>query len=231
MQGKLIRMRIDTENNDSTVSIIDFVRQDCAEWGRGRKKWWALKLCVSQMTLSHWLTGRREPNAAHLNDIYITYEEFQANKQKAVWSNWLWQNYYENRDLDGILLKTVALHLVKADGLSSRTLALLSWCVAKYKVPPLEQSETLYASLWHNKIGWLYESAGLKSHLTPVWLRAPGTLLETAKFDLQNHTMLRLYFERQQTDLGQKWFLYDCLLDNLKEKLSWRQQNPHKKLK
>ncbi len=215
-------MRILADTNGSTVSIIDFVRQDCTERGRGRKKWWANKLGVSQMTLSHWLTGRREPNAAHLNEFYIAYEEFQANKQKTAWSYWLWQNYYENRDIDGVLLKAVALHLIKVDGLSSRTLALLSWCVAKYKMPALEQSEAPYASLWNNKIGWLYESAGLESYFSPVRLSSPGTLLETADFDLQNRTMLRAYFERQQTDLGQKWFLYDCPLDGLKEKLNWR---------
>lgn len=205
------------------MPIIDFVKRDCADRGRGGKKWWAHKLGISQMTLSHWLTGRRQPNASHLNAIYVAREEFEASKQKSVWLDLLWQSYYENKGLDGLLLKTVGLHLMKADGLQSRNLALLSWLFEKYEVPSFEQAEVLTTSHWNNKIGWLYESAGLGSRVNPIQLKAPATLLETNELNLVKSENLRLYFERQQTDLGRKWFLYDCPLDHLKEKLGWRQ--------
>lgn len=213
-------MRITT---DISRPLIDFVRNDCEARGRGGKKWWASKLEVSQMTLSHWLVGRREPNAFHMSAFYIAFEESQANKEKAAWTNWLWQNYYENRELDPALLKAVALQLVKADGLQSRTWALLSWYLAKYGASPFKETELLAATRWSNKVGWLYESAGLEVHVEPIRSSAPGMILDIAVLDLPRGDKYRSYLERQQTALGKKWFLYDCPLERLKEKLSWRQ--------
>jgi hypothetical protein len=212
-------MRIET--NTETLGIIDFVRRDCATFGRGRKKWWANKLGVSQMSLSHWLVGRRTPNAAHLNAVFIAHEELQANNEKKIWTNLLWQNYYEHKDFEPSLLRAIAQKLIKADGLQSRTLALLSWMFAKY--PPPDSGQSLNVSRWSNRLGWLYESAGLQSSIEPIEANEVGHLLEISGLDTSAGDHWRAYFEDQQTELGRKWHLYDCPLDDLKEELDWRQ--------
>ncbi len=207
---------------DSSVAMIDFMRQDCANTGHGRKKWWANKLSVSQMTLSHWLVGRRTPSASHWNTFFIISEELQANNEREMWSNWLWKNYYDNSGIEPILLKQVAKNLLKTDGLQSRVLALLSWFFAKYEPPPLEQSEFFGASQWRNKMGWLYESAGLQSNLKPIGLNEPETLLDVSNLDLSDSDVARSYLKGQQTELGRKWQLFDCSMETLKDKLDWR---------
>ncbi len=213
-------MRIKKQDNDS--AIIDFMRRDCAGKGHGRKKWWAERLGVSQMTLSHWFVGRRKPNAAHWNTLFTVSEELQANNEKEMWSNWLWQKYYDNREIEPILLKQVAKNLMKTNGLQSRVLALLSWFFTKLEPPLIEQSDFFGVSRWQNKMGWLYESAGLESDLKPARLSKPGTVLDMSNLDISNSDVYRSYLESQQTDLGRKWQLYDCALDELKEKLDWR---------
>ena len=219
--GYIIRMRIITKKD--TIAIIAFLLQDCQTNGHGRKKWWANRLGVSQMTLSHWVAGRRKPNAAHLNALFVAYEELQSNREKEIWSNLLWQNYYENKAIAPSLLRAIAQRLMKADGLQSRTLALLSWFFAKYAPSHYEPSESLNVSHWNNRLGWLYESAGLQSGLKPSRSNGNGTLLEISTFDNKNGHLFRSYLERQQTSLGRKWHLYDCPLDEIKEKLNWRQ--------
>ena len=212
-------MRIYSQNGN--IAIVEFLRRDCETNERGRKKWWADKLGVSPMMLSHWLVGRRRPNAAHISKLFFAYEELKASKEREAWSTWLWQNYYDNKDVAPALLKNVAQSLMKADGLQSRTLALLSWFFSKSKPMPFAQSEILNVGIWNNKIGWLYESAGLQSDLKPERANGSAMLLDVSSFERSDH--FYSYLERQQTELGRKWRLYDCPLDELKEKLDWRQ--------
>ncbi len=213
-------MRINKQH--SNIAIIDFIQRDCIDNGHGRKKWWANKLDVSQMTLSHWLVGRRTPNASHWNTLFMVSEELQATNERDMWSNWLWQNYYDNIGIEPIILKQVAKNLMKAEGLQSRVLALLSWFFAKYEPPPFEQSEFFNANHWRNKMGWLYESAGLQSNLAPIRLNKPEALLDIPNLDPSDSDIARFYLEGQQTELGRKWQLFDCSMAALKEKLDWR---------
>ena len=99
---------------------------------------------------------------------------------------------------------------------------MLSWFFTKLELPRIEQSDFFGVSRWQNKMGWLYESAGLQSNLLPARLNKPGTLLDMSNLDISTNDVYRSYLESQQTDLGRKWQLYDCALDELKEKLDWR---------
>ena len=82
-------MRIQTNANE----VLRFLRTDCQIHGRGRKKWWADRLRVAPMMISHWLAGRRLPSAGHLSAIYFLVEQVKAEKQKAGYSDLLWRHY------------------------------------------------------------------------------------------------------------------------------------------
>ncbi|HEX21686.1 MAG TPA: hypothetical protein ENH19_03430 [Actinobacteria bacterium] len=200
--------------------IIEYLRRDCDSYGRGRKKWWAQQLDVSNMTLSHWLVGRRQPNAFHMEQIYSIYESVAGNREKKDLADSLWQAYYNEQPIAPIWLWTTAEQLMRADGLSTRLLALISWFLEKF--PPTSFNEPPLIPIKRNRLGWLCESAGLEPGFDPAPIKTV-TLLEMAVGLNKDNKDLKHYLRNQQTELGKKWRLYDCQLDDLKEKLQWRQ--------
>ncbi len=211
-----IRMRIQTNANE----VLRFLRTDCQIHGRGRKKWWADRLRVAPMMISHWLAGRRLPSAGHLSAIYFLVEQVKAEKQKAGYSDLLWRHYYDNQEIDPLILRSTAERLLVSKGLSSRLLALLSWLFEKYRPQPYQLIELPLHPLWQNRLGWLHESAGLVPGFEPRALRENGVLLELEPSDFG--PAFEKYLAGQQTAFGKKWRLYDCSMDHLKEQLDWR---------
>ena len=113
-----------------------------------------------------------------------------------------------------------AEQLMRADGLSTRLLALISWFLEKF--PPTSFNEPPLIPIKRNRLGWLCESAGLEPGFDPAPIKTV-TLLEMAVGLNKDNKDLKHYLRNQQTELGKKWRLYDCQLDDLKEKLQWRQ--------
>ena len=212
-------MRIETNLSE----ILQFVQTDCQIHGRGRKKWWADQIGIAPMMLSHWLAGRHSPSAGHLNDIYFITEEIKAENQKSDLSEFLWRHYYDNGVLDPYILRNVAERLLISKGLNSRLLALLSWLFEEFSPKPYEIVELPLSALWQNRLGWLYESAGLNPGFEPRLCRQTQSLLEIGPTDFGNR--LDKYLTQKQTSLGKRWDLYDCPLDELKEQINWRRSS------
>lgn len=169
------------------------------------------------MTLSHWLAGRRRPSARRMEHIYFLCETVAADSEKETLVDMLWQAYYEERPVPAALLLVTCEKLLRSSGLKTRTLALLSWLFERE--PPPKISPPAFA-IWRNRLGWLYESAGLKPGFEPAPAEG-GNLLEISTSAGDSRT-IKSYLSAQQTLLGKKWNLYDCSLDDLKVKLEWR---------
>lgn len=172
------------------------------------------------MMLSHWLSGRRSPSAGHMNHIYLTVEQIKAENQKAYFSDFLWRQYYDNQAIDPFILRSAAERLMVSKGLPSRLLGLLSWLFEEFRPQAYEFAELPLSALCQNRLGWLYESAGLKPGFEPRPFKQIQPLLEFGQIDLSN--VLEKYLSGQQTSLGKRWHLYDFPLSELKEQLSWR---------
>lgn len=204
--------------------IVQFIKTDCQIHGRGRKKWWADQLGVAPMMLSHWLSGRRSPSSGHLNDIYSTAEQIKAENQKAHYADILWRHYYDNQAIDPFILRSAAERLMVSKGLPSRLLGLLSWLFEEFRPQAYEFGELPLSALCKNRLGWLYDSAGLKPGFEPHPFKQIQPLLEIGQIDSSN--VMEKYLSRQQTSLGKRWHLYDFPLSELKEQLSWRRSKP-----
>ncbi|MHB8168995.1 MAG: hypothetical protein ACYDET_05015 [Thermoleophilia bacterium] len=176
------------------------------------------------MMLSHWLSGRRSPNASHMSDIYLTAEQIKAESQKAYFSDILWRHYYDNQSIHPFILRNAAEQLMASKGLPSRLLCLLSWLFEEFRPQAYEFAELPLSALCQNRLGWLYESAGLNPGFEPRPFKQIQPLLEIGQIDLSN--VLEKYLARQQTSLGKRWHLYDFPLSELKEQLSWRRLKP-----
>lgn len=175
------------------------------------------------MMVSHWLVGRRGPSAAHFGAMTVVLQTESAEREKALWSEFLWQSYYEGVEVFPGVLRAVAEKLLTAEGLPARLLALLSWYFEKR--PPLSYAadEVALSPLWRNRMGWLYESAGLSCGYGPEVLPRTGALSEISA--RANPGMaLRRYLARQQTAQGQKWQLYDLDIRKLKKELDWQRE-------
>ena len=212
-------MRIESKLSE----ILQFVQYDCQIHGRGRKKWWADQIGIAPMMLSHWLAGRRSPSAGHLNGIHFIAEEIKAESQKADLSEFLWRHYYDNLALDPVILRSVAERLLLSRGLNSRLLALLSWSFEEFSPRQYEIAELPLSALWQNRLGWLYESAGLDPGFEPRLFEQTRSLLEIGPTNSGNR--LEEYLTRKQTSLGKRWDLYDCPLNELKEQFNWRRSS------
>lgn len=224
-------MKIMNKLASISIDLIEFIRQDCLTNGHGRQKWWADRLGVSQMMVSHWLNERRKPSALHLNDIYRLNEQIKAEREKGDWLNHLWCAYYFDADFLSPVIRSIAIRLLTAEGLPVRALALLSWFFERFVTEPQPEHEVPIAPLWRNRLGWLYESSGLNPGYQPKELQETGALLEISKSGVIKGPFIHKYLKSKQTDLGRKWQVYDCSLDEIKEQISWRNNPPQNKSK
>ncbi len=199
---------------------VEFINRDCEFHGHGRKKWWAENLGVSSMTLSHWIVGRRHPSAKHLENIFILCEAVASNNEKSGLADNLWQAYYEKKELPTEILKAVCENLLRSNGLKTRLLALLSYLFEKSKPSPYSEPPVIHS--WRNRIGWLYESAGLNPGFKPAEIDTTP-LLEISSASTGDMKTIKKYLRAHQTELGKKWNVYDCSLNDLKSKLDWQQ--------
>lgn len=199
--------------------VIEFINRDCKLHGHGRKKWWAENLGVSSMTLSHWLVGRRQPSAKHLENIHILCESVFANNEKSELADSLWQAYYDKKELPAEILKAVCEKLLKSGDLQTRLIALLSYLFEQSKPAPYHEPPVMNSL--RNRLGWLYESANLDAGFKPAKIETTQ-LLELSTAGSGEKKVIKKYLSAQQTELGGRWRVYDCSLDDLKSKLDWQ---------
>lgn len=195
------------------------VKEDCASYGYGRKKWWAEQIGVPQLTISHWFANRQLPNAKNLKSIQNELNELHTNKASEALREHLWELYYQDFNVDSYFIKFATIEILKAKEIDSRTLGLLSFYIERlgafdFKVPSENNLR--------NKLGWLLETAKVSPSFEPAKLKEPLGLIKLSIKPL-NKDLLISYLSKQQTKLGRKWHVFDCPINQIKENLIWKQ--------
>lgn len=194
-------------------SLLQGVKKDCLAQGYGRKKWWADRLDVPPLTLSHWLAGRQRPSGEHSLEIRETLDWLQQDQMAGRWQDFLWDAYYAGEAIPKRLMPDLILLILSKNRVDSRTLALLSLITEKPTVNlPIAELPSI-----QNRIGWLLEVSGKKATFKPVRSVAVQSLLESAS----RSAGLEQYLKRFQTKIGKKWKIYDCPLEEIKKSLPW----------
>lgn len=186
-----------------TLNILTDIEQDCKTHGRGRKTWWAAKLGIPQLTLSHWLARRQNPNAKHLLAIQEVLNQGKHDEEANAWLSALIDTYYAGKISDCKSLLPLIIPKILSANLDSRGLAFLSWIVEREKIKfsPCDNDEL------RNRLGWMMELARLSPSF-PVSRTA-----KTQNILRLTHTaspMLKKHLKAQQTPLGKKWKILDC---------------------
>ena len=192
-------------------SLVHHLKLDCRRHGRGRKAWWARRLGVPPLTLSHWLAGRQAPNADHGLAIRDTLDQMEHEFHHQPWKDYLWDCYYLSQTVPAKILPLVILEVLLSPGLDTRTLALLSRFVERESPNLLEPR----SGLLHNKVGWLLEVSGVKPKFHPD-KSAPIQML--GRFSSLS-PQLKRHLARYQTAIGKKWRVHDCSMKELKGSL------------
>lgn len=195
--------------------LLKEVQEDCLAHGYGRKKWWADRLGIPPLTLSHWLARRQHPSGSHTLRIRETLDGFVKDDRAERWKNYLWNTYYTGWRVPQALLPDIILVVLSQHGLDSRTLGLLSRVVEH--VPLI--FPTVSSSLIENRIGWLLEVSGKRAPFAPVRSLSTQLFLEAGS----RSQGLQHYLKRFQTKWGKKWRIYDCPLEEIKKSLPWPQ--------
>ncbi|MDO8519668.1 MAG: hypothetical protein Q7T11_05855 [Deltaproteobacteria bacterium] len=195
------------------TELVRQVANDCAQHGYGRKRWWADKLQVPPLTLSHWLAGRQNPDGGHALAIK-SYFDAKENDRRAEKSRLiLWQSYYGHEKIPSFLLPNFILDALSKTSLDSRTLALLSVFVEHTDCPFEEPEGKL-----KNRLGWLLEVSGRRAPFKPQKSSPRQDILESGL----HSPRLKKYLRGFQTQWGKKWSISDCPLDEMKESLPWK---------
>ncbi len=192
--------------------IISAFTRDCTTQVRGRKKWWADRLEVPPLTISHWLSGRQRPNGTHALVIREILAEEEEEKKKRLWVEHLWDCYYSGQEIPSRILSTIILEILSLPAIESRTLALLLRLLEKQR-PSFETVPS--SAKMKNRLGWLLTAAGLSPAFHPDRKEKPQLILPSPAISQR----LEKHFRRYQTPLGKQWRIYDCLLDTLKDSL------------
>jgi hypothetical protein len=193
--------------------LVKQLKNDCAAHGYGRKKWWADQLGVPPLTLSHWFSGRQNPNGESALGIKNILTMNQQDKKAEEFKGYLWGSYNRNEIPPPFLASEVVLGVLSKTTLDSRTLALLS--VFSEKTKP--SFNLPVSGFLKNRLGWLLEVSGQKSPFTPESSLPAQDILENS----DRSSGMKKYLRRFQTKLGKKWKLYDCPLKEMKESLPW----------
>lgn len=197
---------------------LNLVKEDCAANGYGRKKWWAEYLGVPQLTISHWLAARQLPNAKHLKLIQNRLNELQADTTSETLQDHLWELYYQGFNVEPSFIVFLTLEILEASSIEVRTLSLLSLFIENLKA---FNFETPADNNLRNKLGWLLETAQFTPSFKPATLKAAISLIKVPAKPL-NQDLLISYLKKHQTVLGEKWQVFDCSIDQIKESLIWK---------
>lgn len=195
--------------------LLQGVQKDCIAHGYGRKRWWASRLGVPPLTLSHWLAGRQHPSGAHALKIREMLDWLGQDDMAGRWKGYLWDSYYGGWRVPYQFLPDIIFVVLSRNRIDSRTLGLLSRIVEHV---PVRLPMALSAPI-QNRIGWLLEISGKKALFRPVRSVSTQVLLE-AGFHSQG---LERYLKRFQTKWGKKWRIYDSPLEKIKKSLPWPQ--------
>lgn len=195
--------------------LLQEVQKDCITHGYGRKRWWAKRLGVPPLTLSHWLAKRQHPSGAHALKIRETLDWLEQNDMATRWKDYLWDSYYTGWRVPHQLMPEVILIILSRNGIDSRTLGLLSQVVEHVSITlPITSS-----ALIQNRLGWLLEISKKVSPFNPI-RSVPTQMLFQVGF---HSSGLERYLKKFQTKWGKKWKVYDCPLEKIKKSLPWPQ--------
>lgn len=194
------------------MQLLQRLRKDCIQHGYGRKKWWAERLGVPSLTLSHWLSGRQRPNGKHAIQIQKILDGFEGEKRLQAWQECLWDSYYSGQPIPKKILSFILLETLERPTIDSRTLALMS-CLVEKQGPSFEIP--CFAKV-KNRLGWLLEVSGRKPPFTPDESNGVQCLLPIPG----KSGRLRKYLKKYQTSIGRKWKILDCPLNKMKSSLS-----------
>lgn len=191
--------------------LLSTLKRECHDRGRGRKAWWARKLGVPPLTLSHWLAGRQSPNGHNAVAIRETLNELEQGKKQHLWETSLWESYYLNQEIPAKILPPIILEVLSLPTLKVRTAALLVRMLKKKK--PLFEIPS--CGTLQNRLGWILEGAGLPAHFPPDRSEKSQHLFRSPA----QKNPPTSYLRRHQTAIGKKWRIYDCPLDSILESL------------
>lgn len=181
------------------------IKNDCESRGRGRKAWWARKLGVPPLTLSHWLAGRQRPNGRNAMAIREILTQIERGPARDRWEDYLWDSYYSKQEVPEKILPLVVLEMLEKPLLGVRTAALLIRLLMQRRLA----FEAPSSGALRNRLGWLLEAAGRKATFHPN----RSTKNQPVFLSPSREGSLNAYFRRNQTSIGRKWRIYDCALD------------------
>ncbi|MBI1869578.1 MAG: hypothetical protein HYS07_00115 [Chlamydiae bacterium] len=194
--------------------VSKHLKEDCREHGFGRKAWWARRLEVPALTISHWLAHRQDPNGTHTQLILDVFQEETATQNSPVWINFLWKCYFEKIPVEREFFQSIIPLILQAKSLNTRTLAFLSNIIILFQ---LQLTSSLHASSkLKNRIGWLMEISNFTPTIEPE--RRKWDFLCDIFESLNRWSNGKKYLIKQQTPIGKKWFIYDCDLTAIKRK-------------
>lgn len=191
--------------------LLEELKKDLTQHGYGRRKWWADRLGIPPLTLSHWLADRQRPNGKNALAIRNILGQLEDDERRAIWKEYLWESYYSGEKIPKRILPVLILEILSLSTLDSRSLSLLSRLVEKERPRfPIPSQGRL-----KNRLGWLLAVSGQAVPFAPDLSLPSQSLLPSS---LQS-SQLEKYFRRFQTGLGKKWRIYDCPLDSIKASL------------
>src|SRR5262245_11969851 len=145
------------------ANTISSLKNDCKNHRRGRKAWWATKLGIPPLTLSHWLSGRQNPNGQHSLAIHEILSSIEQEKKCSLWEDYLWETYYSHQNVPDKILPLIIFEILSSQTLKVRTAALLIRLLKNQKPrfeipisPPLQ-----------NRLGWLLSAAEINVPFSP----------------------------------------------------------------
>lgn len=181
------------------------VKADCALRGRGRKAWWARKLGVPPLTLSHWLAERQKPSGHNALAIRQILEQLDREKKYAPWEDCLWDCYYSKQDVPPKILPLIVMEILSKPVLAVRTTALIIRFLQKQR-PSFEKPSS---GVLRNRVGWLLETAKIDGSFRPD----RSTEVQPLFLAPSSKGSLLSYFRRHQTPVGRRWKIFDCSLE------------------
>lgn len=194
------------------LSVTQEIARDSRAHGRGRKKWWADRLGIPPLTLSHWLAGRQSPSGRHALAIREMINAQEREEHIRTWMDRLWETHFAKEKVPSTLLPMIVVEILSVSKVDSRSWALISLFVESTKGAHWERPAD---PRLRNRLGWLLAISRIRAAWKPVRKGAPQPLsLQFAGTDP--------YFQKFQTKTGKKWRILDFSLDELKNSLGMR---------
>lgn len=191
------------------MEIVQKIQTDCNAHGRGRKAWWANRLGIPPLTLSHWLARRQSPSGTHALAIWEILEKQRQSQLARTLLDRLWRVHYNGEKIPSVLLPTIIDEIISCPILDSRSWALVSLFVGSTKDVSWEIPTEPAV---RNRLGWLLAVSGTKAPWKVVGNVEPQCISPQLG-------AAGKYFWKLQTGNGRRWRILDFPLDEMKKLL------------